>query len=151
MRNSTYGSARLDLVRADSGTSSRATLNLGAGIMSIRVKRAYEAPAQDDGARYLVDRLWPRGIKKDALRIESWVKDVAPSDELRKWFAHDPAKWDEFQKRYFEELAGREEAWRPLLTAARRGRVTLLFGAKDTEHNQAVALRDFLDRRLKSK
>ena len=119
--------------------------------MSIRVKRAYEAPAQDDGARYLVDRLWPRGVKKDALHIESWMKDVAPSDELREWFGHDPAKWDEFRKRYFEELAGLEEAWRPLLTAARRGRITLVFGAKDTEHNQAVALKEFLDRRLKSK
>jgi uncharacterized protein YeaO (DUF488 family) len=119
--------------------------------MSIRVKRAYEAPAPDDGARYLVDRLWPRGVKKDALRIESWVKDVAPGDQLRKWFSHDPAKWDEFRKRYFEELAAHEESWRPLLAAARRGRVTLLFGAKDTEHNQAVALKEFLDRQLKNK
>jgi uncharacterized protein YeaO (DUF488 family) len=117
--------------------------------MSIRVKRAYEAPSKDDGARYLVDRLWPRGVKKDALHIESWVKDVAPSDQLRKWFSHDPAKWDEFRKRYFEELAAREESWRPLLAAARRGRVTLLFGAKDSEHNQAVALKEFLEPRLK--
>ncbi len=119
--------------------------------MSIQVKRAYDPPSSDDGARYLVDRLWPRGIKKEALEIEAWVKDVAPSDALRKWFGHDPAKWDEFRKRYFQELRANEDAWRPLAAAARRGRITLLFGAKDTEHNQAVALKEFLDQRLRRK
>lgn len=117
--------------------------------MSIRVKRAYDPPSPDDGARYLVDRLWPRGVKKDALHIEAWVKDVAPSDALRKWFGHDPAKRDDFRKRYFEELRSNEDAWRPLAAAARRGRITLLFGAKDIEHNQAVALKEFLDQKLK--
>lgn len=119
--------------------------------MSIRVKRAYDPPSSDDGARYLVDRLWPRGVKKDALHIEAWVKDVAPSDALRKWFGHDPAKWDEFRTRYLEELRANEEAWRPLAAAARRGRITLLFGAKDIEHNQAVALKEFLDQQLRRK
>jgi uncharacterized protein YeaO (DUF488 family) len=117
--------------------------------VTIRIKRAYDPPSPDDGARYLVDRLWPRGVKKDALQIEAWLKDVAPSDALRKWFGHDPAKWDEFRQRYFEELRSNENAWRPLAPAARRGRITLVFGAKDAEHNQAAALKEFLDQKLK--
>jgi uncharacterized protein YeaO (DUF488 family) len=119
--------------------------------VSIQVKRAYDPPSSGDGARYLVDRLWPRGIKKEALEIEAWVKDIAPSDALRKWFGHDPAKWDEFRKRYFEELRGNEQAWRPLAEAARRGRITLVFGAKDAAHNQAVALKEFLEQQLRRK
>ncbi|WP_447975525.1 DUF488 domain-containing protein [Nitrospira sp. Kam-Ns4a] len=113
----------------------------------IRVKRVYEPPARGDGIRILVDRLWPRGISKEALKLEAWLKDVAPSDALRRWFAHDPAKWDEFQRRYAAELAANPEAWRPILEAARCGPVTLLFGAKDAVHNNAVALKAFLDRR----
>ena len=114
----------------------------------IQVKRVYEPAAASDGARFLVDRLWPRGLKKKVLRVDGWLKDAAPSNPLRKWFNHDPAKWDEFQNRYFAELDEKLEAVRPLLEAARRGKVTLLFAAHDTEHNNAVALKEYLDRRL---
>jgi len=111
----------------------------------IKVKRVYEPPAPDDGKRFLVDRLWPRGVKKEALRLDGWLKDVAPSDGLRKWFGHDPAKWDEFRRRYFAELEAKPEAWEPLLEAARAGDVTLLFSARDEAHNNAVALKAFLE------
>jgi len=114
----------------------------------IQVKRVYEPAAAGDGARFLVDRLWPRGAKKEALRLAGWLKEVAPSGRLRKWFNHDPAKWDEFQRRYFAELDEKTVTIEPLLAAARRGRVTLLFGARDTGHNNAVALRAYLTRRL---
>jgi uncharacterized protein YeaO (DUF488 family) len=118
--------------------------------MPIDLKRAYDPPAKSDGRRILVDRIWPRGIAKDDLRIDAWLKDLAPSTELRKWFGHDPAKWDEFKKRYAGELAQRPEALEELLEKARAGHVTLVFGAKDIEHNNAVALREILERRLKS-
>jgi uncharacterized protein YeaO (DUF488 family) len=114
----------------------------------ITIKRAYEAASPEDGARYLVDRLWPRGVSKEALQIEAWLKDVAPSTEVRKWFGHDPAKWDEFQRRYGAELQSRPETWQPLLDAAHRGTVTLVYGAKDTEHNDAVVLKAFLESKL---
>ena len=114
----------------------------------IQVKRVYEPPATSDGARFLVDRLWPRGVKKASLELEGWVKDAAPSDKLRKWFNHDPEKWDEFQSRYFAELEKKLEAVEPILETARRGTVTLLFAAHDTEHNNAVALKEYLVRRL---
>ena len=117
--------------------------------MSIRLKRVYDAPEATDGARFLVERLWPRGIKKQNLKMEAWLKDVAPSAELRKWFSHDPEKWAEFQKRYAAELAQNPDAWKPLVERARRGRVTLLFSSHDTEHNNAVALKQFLDAKLK--
>lgn len=117
----------------------------------IQMKRAYEPASDDDGARYLVDRLWPRGVKKEDLRIDGWLKEVAPSTELRKWFGHDPAKWDEFQKRYRRELEDNVEAWQPLLDAARNGTLTLVYGAKDTEHNDAVVLRGLLEERLGGK
>ena len=113
--------------------------------MGIRVKRVYEPPAPDDGKRFLVDRLWPRGLRKEALRLDGWLKELAPSDELRRWFGHDPAKWEEFRRRYFLELQARPEAWRPLRKAAREGTVTLLFSARDGEHNNAVALKSFLE------
>lgn len=116
----------------------------------IQVKRAYEEPSKDDGERFLVERLWPRGVKKENLQVEAWLKDVAPSNELRQWFRHDPAKWDEFRRRYFRELEKNSEAWRPLLARARRGRVTLVYSAHDTEHNNAIALKEFLERRIKS-
>jgi uncharacterized protein YeaO (DUF488 family) len=90
--------------------------------------------------------VWPRGVKREGLALHDWLKDVAPSDELRKWFGHDPAKWEEFQRRYFAELDMNREAWRPILEAAQRGDVTLLYGAKDEEHNNAVALSKYLDR-----
>ncbi len=117
----------------------------------IQVKRAYEAASRDDGARFLVERLWPRGVKKERLQIEAWLKDVAPSTELRQWFQHDPAKWGEFRQRYFRELANRPDAWQPLLARARRGRVTLVYSARDTEHNNAVALKEFLDQKIRIK
>ena len=117
----------------------------------IQVKRAYEQPSTDDGARFLVERLWPRGVRKENLRIEDWLKQVAPSAELRQWFQHDPAKWAEFRRRYFRELEKRTDAWQPLLTRGRRGRVTLVYSAHDTEHNNAVALKEFLDQKIRAK
>jgi uncharacterized protein YeaO (DUF488 family) len=117
----------------------------------IQVKRAYERPGADDGARFLVERLWPRGVRKQNLRIEDWLKDVAPSSELRRWFQHDAAKWDEFRRRYFRELEKHADAWQPLLTRARRGRVTLVYSAHDIEHNNAVALKEFLNQKIRAK
>ena len=114
----------------------------------IQVKRAYDPAGTDDGARFLVDRLWPRGIKREALKLDGWLKDVAPDDSLRRWFGHDPVKWDEFRQRYFAELDGKPEAWQSLLQAALQGKVTLLFGARDVEHNNAVALKAYLENRL---
>jgi uncharacterized protein YeaO (DUF488 family) len=118
--------------------------------MTIDLKRAYDPPAKSDGRRILVDRVWPRGIAKDVLQIDAWLKDLAPSTELRKWFGHDPAKWDEFKKRYDRELEQRWEALEELLETARAGHITLVFSAKDTKHNNAVALREHLERRLNS-
>lgn len=115
----------------------------------IKVKRVYDPVEPDDGRRFLVERLWPRGIKKEALRMDGWLREVAPSDRLRRWFGHDPRKWEEFRRRYFEELEAHPEAWRPLLEAARVGNITLLFSARDTSHNNAVALREFLEEKLK--
>lgn len=111
----------------------------------ISIKRAYDAASPEDGLRYLVDRLWPRGVKKESLKVEAWLKDVAPSDALRRWFGHDPAKWPEFQRRYAAELKRNSESWQPLLDAARQGNVTLVYGARDTEHNDAVALKAYLE------
>jgi len=114
----------------------------------IALKRAYEPAARGDGARYLVERLWPRGVKKTALKLDGWMKDVAPSTDLREWYGHVPRKWPEFRSRYNSELRAHPDAWRPLLAAARRGRVTLVYAARDVERNGAVALKAFLDRRL---
>ncbi len=114
----------------------------------IAVKRVYDPASPGDGRRILVDRIWPRGVSKDAARLAAWVKDVAPSTALRKWFGHDPEKWEEFEKRYLAELEAHEEALEPLREAMRgANKVTLLFGAKDERHNNAVALRRFLERR----
>jgi uncharacterized protein YeaO (DUF488 family) len=110
----------------------------------IKLKRAYERASRDDGVRYLVERLWPRGIKKTDLPLDGWLKDVAPSPELRMWFGHDPEKWPRFRQRYFSELKAHEQSLKPLRKAARRGSVTLVFSSHDTEHNAAVALRDYL-------
>ena len=112
--------------------------------MDIRVKRIYEAPAPDDGARVLVDRVWPRGVSKEEADLALWLKDIAPSTALRKWFGHDPARWDEFQKRYREELDADRPAVDELRGLLKKGRVTLLYGARDTEHNQAVALAAYM-------
>ena len=114
----------------------------------ITVKRVYEPASPDDGARYLVDRLWPRGVKKESLRLDDWLKDAAPSDGLRRWFGHDPKKWQEFQRRYSEELDRKPESWQPIAQAARQGVVTLLYGAHDTENNNAVALKEYVETRL---
>ncbi len=114
----------------------------------IRLRRVYEAPAAGEGKCFLVERLWPRGMKKDDLVLDGWLKEVAPSAALRRWFAHDPAKWSEFQRRYQAELDTKPETWRPLLQAARRGRVTLLYSAKDTEHNNALALKSYLEEKV---
>ena len=117
----------------------------------IRVKRVYDKPAASDGPRFLVDHLWPRGLKKDAVKVESWIKAVSPSNELRNWFGHEPVKWKEFQRRYAAELDKKPEGWQPLLEAARKGDITLVFSARDEEHNNAVALKDYLEKRLKAK
>jgi uncharacterized protein YeaO (DUF488 family) len=111
----------------------------------IKVKRTYDPPESDDGVRFLVDRLWPRGVKKEDLQLDAWLKDVAPSDNLRRWFGHDPAKWEEFQHRYFAELDGKAQALQPIRDAAGQGDVTLLYSARDVEHNNAVALRVYLE------
>jgi uncharacterized protein YeaO (DUF488 family) len=117
----------------------------------IQVKRAYESPNKEDGERFLVERLWPRGVKKQSLQVEAWLKDVAPSTELRQWFQHDPAKWSEFRQRYFRELEKHPDAWQALLARARRDRVTLVYSAHDAEHNNAVALKEFLDQKIRGK
>jgi uncharacterized protein YeaO (DUF488 family) len=116
--------------------------------MSIDVRRAYETPAKSDGCRILVDRIWPRGITKGDLQVDAWLKDLAPSTGLRKWFGHDPKKWDEFRKRYVRELEQHSGALDELIARAKAGHVTLVFGAKDSEHNNAVALKQQLELRL---
>lgn len=114
----------------------------------MKTQRVYDHAATDGASRFLVDRLWPRGLRKEALEVQAWLKEVAPSDDLRRWFAHNPAKWPEFRRRYRAELDGHPETWAPLLEAARHGDVVLLYGARDTEHNNAVALREYLEERL---
>lgn len=113
--------------------------------MPIRLKRIYDKKADQDGVRILVDRLWPRGIGKQEAGIDLWLKEVAPSTELRRWFGHDPAKWKEFRERYRGELKANEAALESLRERARTETITLLYAAKDTAHNHAVALRDFLE------
>lgn len=110
----------------------------------IRLRRAYDPAEPGDGKRFLVERLWPRGVRKDDLPLDGWLKDLAPSPALRTWFAHDPAKWAEFKRRYAAELRANEEAVAPLRAAARRGTVTLVYAARDTERNSAVLLREYL-------
>lgn len=114
----------------------------------IQLKRAYEPADKGDGIRYLVERLWPRGVKKTDMPLTDWLKEVAPSTELRKWFGHDPAKWPEFQRRYFAELDRNADVWAPILDRALRGRVTLVYSSHDAEHNNAVALKQYLDQKL---
>ena len=116
----------------------------------IRLKRVYETTGKDEGKKFLVERLWPRGVKKTELADAVWLKDVAPSTELRKWFGHDPGKWAEFQRRYQGEIKKQEVALDPIFEAARHGTVTLLYSSHDTEHNNAVVLRDYLQRKLGS-
>jgi uncharacterized protein YeaO (DUF488 family) len=108
--------------------------------MDIALKRAYEPAAEWDGYRVLVDRLWPRGVSRERARIDEWARDLAPSNELRTWFGHDPARFDEFRRRYTLELEGGTERLRELRRIARRGRLTLVYAARDSEHNDAVVL-----------
>ncbi len=112
--------------------------------MKLKVKRIYEPSEKEDGFRILVDRLWPRGVTKEKAALDLWLKDIAPSTELRKWFAHDPAKWKEFQKKYKKELQANPEAVSELKQHLRSGNVTLLFAAKDEAHNEAVIIKDFV-------
>jgi uncharacterized protein YeaO (DUF488 family) len=116
--------------------------------MVIKVKRAYDKPTEDDGVRILVDRLWPRGISKEKAEVDLWLKDIAPSNELRKWFSHDPTKWDEFKRRYFKELDNKSDLVVLILNEAQKGVVTLLFGAKAEQFNNAVALKSYVEERL---
>jgi uncharacterized protein YeaO (DUF488 family) len=114
----------------------------------IKLKRVYETASQDDGVRILVERLWPRGIKKDALKLDTWLKDVAPSDGLRRWFGHEPKKWNGFRDRYFAELDANPQTWESVAKAGRHGRVTLIYSSRDTEHNNAVALKTYLEDKM---
>ena len=111
----------------------------------IQIKRAYEQPSPTDGMRYLVDRLWPRGLTKQDLHVNEWVKELGPSNELRSWFGHKPERWRSFLSKYFHELDQKQTYWEPLLKKAKRHHVTLVYGAKDTEHNNAEAIKQYLD------
>jgi uncharacterized protein YeaO (DUF488 family) len=114
----------------------------------IKTKRIYESPAEEDGFRILVDRLWPRGMQKEKAKIDLWLKEIAPSDDLRKWFAHDPQKWEEFKKKYAKELATKQGLLNEIRQIEKeKGTVTFLYSAKDTEHNNAVALKTILGKK----
>jgi uncharacterized protein YeaO (DUF488 family) len=112
---------------------------------NIQIKRVYQSLSSGGGIRLLVERLWPRGVKKVDLKLDAWLKDVAPSTDLRKWFSHDPAKWQEFQRRYRAELDRHPETWQPILDAARKSKTTLLFSSHDQAHNNAVVLKAYLE------
>ena len=112
--------------------------------MDIQTRRAYDPPRRGDGYRVLVDRVWPRGVSKDDLDLDEWRKEIAPSTRLRKWFGHDPERWQGFQQRYFAELGEKQDAVRELVKRARQGRLTLVYGARDPDRNQAVALSAYL-------
>lgn len=114
----------------------------------IRVKRIYDAVADEDGMRILVDRIWPHGVSRAAARIDWWSKEAAPSHELRRWFSHEPERWTEFKRRYFSELDRTPDAWVPLIHECRNGNVTLLYAASDGSHNNAVALCEYLSANL---
>lgn len=116
---------------------------------NLQLKRVYDRPIEQDGTCFLVERLWPRGVTKSALAGVTWLKEVAPSTELREWFHHDPKRWDEFRRRYFAELKRNTDVLSPILEAANKSRVTLLYSSHDTEHNNAVALKEFLEHRLR--
>jgi uncharacterized protein YeaO (DUF488 family) len=114
----------------------------------IKLRRVYDSADSTDGERFLVERLWPRGVKKAALRVDGWLKDVAPSSALRQWFKHDPKKWVEFQRRYRRELDANVDAMEPILRAAREGDVTLVYSSHDVEHNNAVVLKAYMKEKL---
>jgi len=111
--------------------------------MKIKIKRVYEKPDKEDGLRILVDRLWPRGLTKEKASVDLWLKNIAPSTELRKWFGHDPVRWNEFRKQYWEELEKNKEESSLLTEQLRNGEVTLVYGAKDEEHNEALVIKEF--------
>lgn len=110
----------------------------------LKLKRAYDPVSRTDGMRVLVERLWPRGLSKAKLHLDAWLKEVGPTTALRRWFGHDPKKWSQFRTRYFRELDSRPESWQPILSAARRRTVTLVYSSHDEEHNNAVALKEYL-------
>jgi len=114
--------------------------------MNITIKRVYEHPEKDDGMRILVDRLWPRGLTKKKACVDLWLKDIAPSTELRKWFAHDPEKWRRFRARYQTEIRNNHVLIKVIKQKAREGRITLIYGARDEEHNEALVLKQFLEK-----
>jgi uncharacterized protein YeaO (DUF488 family) len=114
--------------------------------MKIKIKRVYEKPDKEDGIRILVDRLWPRGLTKEKASISIWLKDIAPSTELRKWFGHDPSKWDEFRKYYYQELINNIEQGLLLKEQMKKGTVTLVYGAKDEDHNEALVIKELFSR-----
>jgi uncharacterized protein YeaO (DUF488 family) len=113
----------------------------------VKVKRIYDfpRPSKDDGKRVLIDRLWPRGLRKDEVAVDEWMKEIAPSSQLRKWFGHDPAKWEEFRRRYRQELEGKKDFIEELRRDARHGTVTILYSARDTEHNNALVVKDLIE------
>lgn len=115
----------------------------------IYLKRAYDAPSKDDGYRVLIDRIWPRGVSKEKAHINSWLKEIAPSNELRKWFGHDPDKWDEFRNRYYQELENQSEVVEQLVRKASEGTLTLIFAAQNKKCNNAVALKEYLEKKMK--
>jgi len=114
--------------------------------MTIALKRIYDKAKAADGKRILIDRLWPRGIKKEEARVDEWIREVAPSDELRKWFSHDPAKWSEFKKKYWSELEKKQEIVSKLAKECKNKRVTLLYSSKESRYNNAVALKEYLEK-----
>lgn len=116
--------------------------------MAVRIKRVYEAPAKEDGFRVLIDHLWPRGVKKEAAAIDEWLKDIAPSTDLRKWFSHDPNKWDEFRGRYFMELDKNRETVAKLAKKMKAETVTLVYASKEERFNNAVALKEYVETRF---
>jgi uncharacterized protein YeaO (DUF488 family) len=118
---------------------------------AIRLSRIYDHEPRPVGKVFLVERLWPRGIRRDEADLDGWLKDVAPSTELRQWFSHDPNKWQEFRRRYVAELDAHPQAWQLLVEAADAGNVTLLYGSRDREHNSAVVLRDYIQARTTAK
>jgi uncharacterized protein YeaO (DUF488 family) len=111
----------------------------------IQLKRAYDKPSSGDGYRILIDRIWPRGISKDELKIDEWLKDIAPSTDLRKWFGHEPVKWDDFKKRYFKELKQKKELTKKITEKMKNHNITFIYSAKDREHNNAVALKEYIE------
>jgi uncharacterized protein YeaO (DUF488 family) len=119
--------------------------------MDVRLKRAYEPPAASDGYRVLIDRIWPRGVSRQQARLGEWARELAPSSELRRWFGHDPVRFEEFRRRYSDELAAQNDKLRELRRHARAGTLTLVYGARDTEHNDAVVLAEILRRGRRSR